>query len=104
MKVFLIDPVRETIEPVDCDGSPEALRGLIGFPTLDSDEIGSGGDRLHFDEECFLRGDAVVGRFQLDWLAPVSGRGVVTGRVGPDGRVGEPAIELAALQARVRFR
>jgi len=104
MKVHLIDPARESVETVDCDGSLESLRGLIGFPCLDAEEIGTGGDCLHIDEECFLRGDAVVGRFQLDRLAPVWGRGVVTGRSRPDGRFGEPAIGLAALRARVRFR
>jgi hypothetical protein len=104
MKAFLIDPAARLIEPVDFDGSLDAVRALIGHPSVDSDELdGGAGDRLFFDEECFLRGDAAAGRFQLDWLAPVSGRGLVTGRQDASGALGAAAIDLAALQSRVRF-
>ncbi|RPH44411.1 MAG: hypothetical protein EHM87_10480 [Burkholderiales bacterium] len=103
MNVFLIDPVRRTIEPVEIDGSIESIRALIGFPHVDADEIRGGGDRLYFDEECYLRGDETAGRFQLDTLAPVSGRGVVTGAPRPGGVVGPPKVALEALLGRIVF-
>jgi hypothetical protein len=102
MKAYLIDPASKQVEAVDYDGSDAALQRLIGFPTIDSDAIG-GGDRLFFDEECFLRATPETGRFQLDTLAPVAGRGVVVGTVaGGTDRV-DPAVGPAALAVRVKF-
>jgi len=104
MKAFLIDPAARRIEAVEFDGSLEAVRGLIGHPKIDSDEIDdTGGDRLFFDEECFLRGDAAAGRFQLDWLAPVSGKGVVTGPQLAGAGLSAASIDAQALLARVKF-
>jgi hypothetical protein len=103
MKAFLIDPAAQQIEAVEFDGSRESIARLIGFDTIDSDEIGSTGDRLFFDEECFLRADPKAGRFQLDRLAPVSGRGLVTGREDAGSIVGDPSIVVDALRDRIRF-
>jgi len=103
MNAFLIDPVRRTVEPVEIDGSIESIRSLIGFPHVDADEIRGGGDRLYFDEECYLRGDETAGRFQLDTLAPVSGRGVVTGAPRDGGIVGPPRTAIEALRSRIVF-
>src|SRR5690606_4089046 len=49
----MADCSTKRIESVEFDGSLEAIRTLIGFPTIDSDEIDANGDRLWFDEECF---------------------------------------------------
>jgi hypothetical protein len=103
MNAFLIDPVRRSIEPVEIDGSIESIRTLIGFPHVDADEIRGGGDRLYFDEECYLRRDETAGRFQLDTLAPVSGRGVVTGAPREGGVVGAPEVSLESLRTRIVF-
>lgn len=102
MNAFLIDPVRRSIEPIEIDGSIESIRALIGFPNVDADEIRCGGDRLYFDEECYLRQDDTAGRFQLDTLAPVSGRGVVTG-APRGGVVGPPGVSLESLRTRIVF-
>ena len=98
MTCFVIDPTAKTITPVSWDGGLEAIRQLIGFETIDSDEIDANGDRLFFDEKCFIRQTPGVGRFQLDSLAPVAGMGVVVG-------AGEssPQVTLQALQGRVKF-
>ena len=103
MKAYLIDPATKRIEPVEFDGSRESIARLIGFDTIDSDEIGSTGDRLFFDEECFLRADPRAGRFQLDRLAPVAGRGLVTGREATGAIVGDPSIDADVLGGRIRF-
>lgn len=98
MTCYVIDPTAKTITPVPWDGGLEAIRQLIGFETIDSDEIDANGDRLFFDEKCFIRQTPDVGRFQLDSLAPVAGVGVVVG-------AGEssPQVTLQALQVRVKF-
>ncbi len=98
MTCYVIDPTAKTITPVPWDGGLEAIRQLIGFETIDSDEIDANGDRLFFDEKCFIRQTPCVGRFQLDSLAPVAGVGVVVG-------AGEssPQVTLQALQVRVKF-
>ena len=45
MKAFLIVPATESIDVVDID-SVEDIKAMIGFDTIDSDEIGPDGDRL----------------------------------------------------------
>jgi hypothetical protein len=70
-----------------------SVRALIGFETVDSDEIDANGDRLYFDEKCFIRQTPGVGRFQLDSLAPVAGMGVVVGHKCPGlARAGKSAL------------
>ena len=61
--------------------SREDIARIIGFDTIESDELGKAGDRLYFDEDCFVRGSS--GRFQLEHLAPVAGKAVIVG--SPDG-------------------
>jgi hypothetical protein len=101
MKVYLIDPRSRTIEAVEVDDGLAGIRRLIGFDSVDTDEIDDGGDRLFFDESCFIRQQDGAGRFRLDNLAPVAGRAVVAG-----GSLEAPrsaTLDLAALRARVRF-
>ena len=81
MKALLLDPVEQSIEEVQIGGLDD-IKALVGFDTIESDAIDSGGDRLFFDEECFLRGTS--GRFQIDSVIPVAGKGVVA-RLEDDG-------------------
>ncbi len=75
MPCFLIDPTQKTITAVEGGGDLTGVRALIGFETVDSDEIDANGDRLYFDEKCFIRQTPGVGRFQLDSLAAGGGHG-----------------------------
>ena len=105
MPCFLIDPTQKTITAVEGGGDLAGVRALIGFETVDSDEIDANGDRLYFDEKCFIRQTPGVGRFQLDSLAPVAGMGVVVGHgaQGAQGALQTPQVSLKALIARVKF-
>ena len=76
MKAILITPDNETIEAIDVSSLDDIIK-VIGYDTITSDEIGPQGDRLFFDEECFLRGSS--GRFQIDTVIPVSGKGRADG-------------------------
>ena len=76
MKALLINPESQSIEQIEIQSQDE-IAGIIGFDTITSDEIGPDGDRLYFDEECFLRGTS--GRFQIDTVIPVSGKGIIVG-------------------------
>ena len=100
MKAYLITPETQSIEVVDVT-SLDDIKTLIGFETLESDAVGSGGDRLYFDEECFLRGAS--GRFQIDTVIPVSGKGVLVG-TGPDGvSLQDVATGLDDLRGRLKY-
>lgn len=77
MKVFLINPSNKEISEVEIAATRDAIQDLIGYKTIDSDEIDANGDRLYFDEECFIRQQAHPGRFKVDNLAPVAGLGVI---------------------------
>ena len=100
MKALLIDPEQKTIEDVDVQGREDIVR-LVGFDTLESDEIGPDGDRLFFDEECFLRGTS--GRFQIDSIVPVSGKGLIVGSRN-DGAILQDAVSDAdAVRARLKY-
>jgi hypothetical protein len=103
MQAFLIDPAAKLISPVEIDDGLQGVRRLIGFDSIDADEIDDKGDRLYFDESCFIREHAGTGRFQLDRLAPVSGRAVVIGGDASGKALRAPLVTLEALQARVRF-
>jgi hypothetical protein len=103
MKVFVIDPAAKTVEPADIADGLDGIRRLIGFATVDSDEIDENGDRLFFDEECFIRAAPGSPRFRLDNLAPVAGRGVVAGSSAAGSRLGDALIGLDALRGRVTF-
>lgn len=99
MKALLIDPTEQTIEAIDVTDAAD-IAAIIGYDTIETDEVGDAGDRLHFDEECFIRG--TKGRFRIDSLIPVAGRGVVVGQ-GADGGLADVAIDIEALRARTRF-
>jgi hypothetical protein len=103
MKGFLIDPAARTIAPVDITAGLDGVRDLIGFATVDSDEIDDNGDRLFFDEECFIRSAPGAPRFRVDNLAPVAGKGVVVGSSAPGRALADAVIGLDALQRRVTF-
>jgi hypothetical protein len=103
MKAFVIDPVSRTIEAVEIDDGLDGVRRLIGYATVDSDEIDDNGDRLYFDEECFIRNAPGAPRFRLDKLAPVAGRGVVAGSAEQGRRLVDAVIGLEALGRRVTF-
>jgi hypothetical protein len=100
MKAILIDPADRSLAVVDVGGREDIAR-LIGFDTIESDAVGTGGDRLHFDEECFLRGTG--GRFQVDSLVPISGRAVIAGSSGDGTTLRDVATDVEGLRSRIRY-
>jgi len=103
MKAFLIDANSQTISPVELtDGLPD-IRTLIGYDSVDSDEIDASGDRLFFDERCFLRDQTGKGRFKLDNLAPVADKAVVAGSNDDGAILQDAAVDLATLERRVTW-
>ena len=100
MKAILISGEERSIEAIDVDGH-DAIAKLIGFDTVESDAVGTHGDRLHFDEECFLRGTG--GRFQVDSLVPISGRAVVTGASGDGTTLRDVATDVETLRSRIKY-
>jgi len=77
------------------------IRRLTGFDSVDSDDIDANGDRLFFDEKCFIRQQEGAGRIRLDTLASVAGRVVPSGGGrGPPGPAPGPGcvVEFAFLE------
>jgi hypothetical protein len=101
MRALLIDPEKQTIEEIDMAGREDIAR-LVGFDTIESDAIGSEGDRLFFDEECFLRQSK--GRFQIDTVIPVAGRGVIVGTAGADDELSDAVTAIEDLRGRIKFQ
>lgn len=100
MKAFLINPETQSVSEVTVDGLAD-IKALIGFDTIESDSVGTLGDRLYFDEECFLR--ETKGRFQVDKLIPVAGQGVVVG-AGDDGSPSrDVATDIEDLRRRIKY-
>ncbi len=100
MKAYLITPENQSIELVEVS-SLNDIKSIIGFDTLESDEIDKNGDRLFFDEECFLRGTS--GRFQIDKIIPVSGKGVVVGVKDDEVTLSDVVTGIDDLRRRVKF-
>jgi hypothetical protein len=101
MRALLINPENQTIEEMDVAGADD-LKSLIGFDTIESDAVGGEGDRLYFDEECFLRGSP--GRFQIDTLVPVSGKGVILGTADDGVTLRDADIGIEELRGRTKFQ
>ena len=100
MKAFLIDPENKSIEAVDV-ASRDDIVGLIGFDTIESDAVGTSGDRLYFDEECFLRGTSK--RFQVDKIIPVSGKAVVVGMADDGTTLVDAQTDIDDLRSRTKY-
>jgi hypothetical protein len=100
MKAFLIDPEKQSLEPIDIQGHEDIVK-LIGYDTIESDAVGTAGDRLYFDEECFLRGSS--GRFQIDSVIPVSGRAVLVGTADDGRTLCDVATDADSLRSRLRY-
>jgi len=100
VKAFLIAPEAQSIESVEV-ASLDDIKDLIGFDTLESDAVGSQGDRLYFDEECFLRG--TKGRFQIDTMVPVAGKGIVVGTKEDGEELCDVEIDVDELRQRIKY-
>jgi len=103
MKAFLINPKLKEVTEVEIEPSIEAIQDLIGFKTVDSDEIDANFDQLFFDEECFIRQQDQVGRFKVDNLAPIAGKGVIANSSDNGKVLSNPKVTLANLIKRVTF-
>jgi hypothetical protein len=75
---------------------------LIGFDSIDSDEISGTTDRLYFDDSCFIRDQPTKGRFKLDNLPPVAGIGVIAG-VDTGAGPSSPFMSASEISTRVKF-
>jgi hypothetical protein len=103
MKAYLIDANSKTVSPVELAGGLPDIRRLIGYDSVDSEEIGASGDRLYFDEGCFLRDQTGKGRFKLDSLVPVADKAVVVGSSDAGATLKDAMVELATLQGRISW-
>jgi hypothetical protein len=60
-----------------------------------------GRDRLYFDEESFLRG--TTGRFQIDSVIPVAGKGVIVGTADGGATLRDVVTDADDLRRRIRY-
>jgi hypothetical protein len=100
VKALLINPENRSLEPIDIQGR-EDIAKLIGYDTIESDAVGTAGDRLYFDEECFLRGTS--GRFQIDNVIPVSGRAVLVGTADEGRTLRDVVTDVDSLRRRLKY-
>jgi hypothetical protein len=100
MKALLITPDTKSIEEIEIHDLQDIAQA-IGFETLESDEIGPDGDRLYFDEECFLRGSS--GRFQIDTVIPVSGKGVIVGSSDDGATLKDVSSDIESIKRRLKY-
>ena len=100
MKAIVISPATQSIETVDV-ATLDDIKAVVGYDTLESDAIGTQGDRLYFDEECFLRGTS--GRFQIDSVIPVAGKGVIVGTTDGGATLRDVVTDVDDLRRRIRY-
>lgn len=100
MKAYLIDAENQTVEKIDVENMDDIVR-LIGYKTIESDAVGNAGDRLFFDEECFLRGSA--GRFKIDTVIPVSGKAILIGANEEGTTLSDVNTDLDDLHSRIKY-
>lgn len=103
MNAYLIDPSTREIRRVELIEGTQEIATLLGAKSVDFDEIDDGGDRLYFDEDCFIKAKPGDARFKVDNLAPVSGAGLICGTESPDGVLQSAQNDLADIEKRVQF-
>lgn len=96
----MIDPGHRAIEPMDVKDHADIAR-LIGYDTIESDAVGTAGDRLFFDEECFLRG--TKGRFQIDSVIAVSGKAQLISTADEGKTLRDVATDIDSLRSRIKY-
>ncbi len=102
MKAYLIDANQRTVGAVDLTDGLDSVRRLIGYESIDSEEVDASGDRLFYDESCFLRDQSGKGRFKLDNLVPLADKAVVVGATR-DGALTDARVDLDTLQRRITW-
>ena len=102
MKAYLIDANNKTISEATIAGLDD-VKKLIGYDSVDSDEIDASGDRLFFDENCFLRDQTGKGRFKLDNLAPVADKAVVAGSSDDGAILQDAVVDHTTLERRITW-
>ena len=100
MKAILINAQARSIEPIEIESREDIVK-RVGYDTLESDAVGTQGDRLYFDEECFLRGTS--GRFQIDTIIPVAGKGVIVGTADDGSTLRDVLTDIDALRSRIKY-
>lgn len=100
MKALLINPEDQSIEEVDITSRDDIVK-IIGFDTVIADVIGPDGDCLFFDEDCFLRG--TEGRFQIDSVIPVSGKGVIVGSNDEGVTLKDVVSNTTSIESRIKY-
>ncbi len=100
MKAILIDPEHRSLEPIDIQGREDIAKRIV-YDTIESDAVGRAGDRLFFDEECFLRG--TPGRIQIDSVIPVSGKAVLIGTADEGKTLRDVTTDLDSLRSRIKY-
>ena len=100
MKALLLIPDAQSIEAIDITSVDDIIK-LIGFDSVTSDQIGPEGDRLYFDEDCFLRGTS--GRFQIDTVIPVSGKGIIIGSTDDGTTLKDVVSDIDSIKSRIKY-
>jgi hypothetical protein len=100
MKALSIAAEHRTVAVTEIGGR-EDITKLIGFDTIESEAVGTDGDRIYFDEECFLRGAG--GRFQVDSLIPISGNAVIVGTSRDGSVLRDAATDIDSLRRRIKW-
>ena len=103
MKAFLIDATTRSLTPVMLTDGLSDIGALIGYDTLESDAIDASGDRLFFDERCFLREQTCHARFQIDNLAPVANRALVVGTADDGTLLKDVMVDMITLERRITW-
>lgn len=103
MNAFLINPDTRKILSMTLTEGVSQIPELLGAKSVDFDEIDDGGDRLYFDEDCFIKAKPGDARFKVDNLAPVSGTGLICGPTNANGAIEQTKNDLESLTRRVQF-
>ena len=104
MQIYIIRPSLKKIETFELFDGLEEIKKLIGFDSIGTDEIDNNRNMLYFDENCFIRDNKKLGRFQIGSLAPVAGVGVVVRFLdSTEMSFEKPSLSLEDLQSLVKF-
>lgn len=100
MKAILIDPIKLSLSFISISDLDDIIE-VIGYDTIEQDPVGNDGDLVYFDENCFVRG--AEGRFKIDSLIPLAGKGVIVGSTNDGAALKDVATDIEDLRSRIRY-
>ena len=103
MNAYLIDPVAQTVNPVEYDGNYKSIYGFIDAETFDIATFNEEHDGVFVDDEGLINGQPQKFFAVRGYGNPLAGKGLVLGCDIETGDSRAPTVSLEEMREMVTF-